>query len=83
MAKARLRLGQSHPDRPQPPKNKIPFTGDDNTAWLAWRNQCDACAHRGPGNECLSGGDLVLESGARRALLAIVPGGCSDWRPKP
>lgn len=70
-----------HPLRPPRPGRAIPLRGDDNTAWLAWRNQCQACRYA-RGKRCTNGGAFGYRDGSTRDVRAQGPGGCSDWMPR-
>jgi hypothetical protein len=70
-----------HPQRPPRPGRAIPLKGDDNSAWLAWHNQCQACGWA-KGKRCLRYGQFVYGNGHVRDAGAQGPGGCSSWRPR-
>lgn len=73
---------RDHPQRPPKPGLAIPLRGDDQTAWLAWRDQCQACSHAIGEHDCDRGGVIGFLSGRKESLLKQAPGGCSDWHPK-
>ena len=59
---------------------KIPFKGDDNSAWMAWRNQCDVCQHISAQWGCVRHGVTVHAKGVERGMPTVY-GGCSAWEP--
>lgn len=71
-----------HPNRPQKPARPIPMAGDDNSAWRAWWNACDACRHRDAKLGCVEGGVITYANGAQHGVGFCVPGGCKAWTPR-
>lgn len=68
------------PDRPKKPSRMVPLTGDDNSAFFRWRDQCDACRHSDERLGCTEAGIVVYASGAQRGLPRPI-GGCSRRSP--
>jgi hypothetical protein len=74
-------MRKEHPDRPQKPA-RIPFAGDDNSAWEAWWNACDSCRHKTDKWGCIVMGVVVYKSGHEYGFHCV-RGGCSRWEPLP
>lgn len=64
--------------RPQRPGRSLPFAGDDNTDFEAWRNACHACMHYDPRLHCTGWGVVEYRDGLQQGF-PIIPGGCSKW----
>jgi len=64
--------------RPQKPGGTLPFAGDDNSAFHAWRNACDACQHSDQRLGCTAWGVVEYRDGIQSGMPRI-PGGCTRW----
>jgi MoaA/NifB/PqqE/SkfB family radical SAM enzyme len=71
-----MRVSEARPLQPE----RLPMRGDDNSAWLAWRDACKACEHYSAKYGCVRLGVVVYSNGAERGL-PICMGGCKAWSP--
>lgn len=55
--------------------------GDDNSAWMAWKNACDRCVHGTRKNECDRLGAVQYQGSDKLHYFGKVWGGCIEWNP--
>lgn len=65
-------------ERPARPARPIPMSGDDNSAYAAWRDACLSCRHSHPKWGCIRLGTVLYSDGSERGF-ELIPGGCNSW----